>query len=219
MSCLHEKTAENYPECETVCTLCSLVLQPWEVLPHPIVDELHYGELQVYLEDLVHNSHIYEGVVKPVLHYYQLIRDNEKLRTFRGREILCYCLFSELLKNNVGRSMNEIAYFGDVNKTRLYKIQKLLSDTYELEPEDLLMRLMDEMKIPFSFHSRITHILQELHKLSSSKPETKAACAILLCCDNKNFSIDKRELCRQVGVQWPSVRTLLKRYEKYRCEK
>lgn len=212
MNCSHEETTENYPECETVCTLCGLVLQPWEVPMQRIVDELHFGEAQIFLEDLVHNAHIYEGVVKPTLHSFKMICDDNRLRLFKKEELICFCLFSELLKNNVGRSMNEIAYFGGVDRARIYKIQKVLNHGDELEPENLIARLVDELFLPFSFHSSILNILHELHDITSAKPETKAASAIYLCCQKKQYTIDKTKLCRFACVQWPSVRSLVKKY-------
>lgn len=212
MVCSHLKTVESHPECETVCIDCGQVLEQGSIMTEPIIDELHYGEMQAYLEDLVHNAYIYEGAVKPALFMYNILRADSALRNFSKKEIVCYCLFLELIKSDVGRSMTEIAYFGGVCKTRMYKIQSALCNGEELEPRHLLPRIMDELLIPFSFQSPIMNIIDELNHLCSAKPETKVACAIYVYCERKNYEIDKKKICKQCCVQWPSVKSLISKY-------
>lgn len=212
MTCPHTQTIES-PECETVCLSCGLVIHCSGWATRVIVDELYYGEVQTYLEDLIQNAHIYEGIIGPTLHLTRLTRSNPELKTFGIKEIACFCLYSELIKNNVGRTLKEIAYYGGTDAGRLYKIQKQLKNTDELEPCQLLDRIMDETQIPYSFRRRLNQIIDTLSDICSSKPETKVVCAIIICCEEKAHRVDKKELCNHVNVQWPSVRSLIKRFQ------
>lgn len=215
MSCSHQNTVESYPEQENVCLDCGLVLDNI-LLDGMIVDELHYGDLQTFLENVTHNAHIFSGIIQPVMFLFMNISKDPRVKNFRKHELLCYCLFEELLRHNTGRSVRELAFFCEVDSGKIWKIQSILNNGMELSAEHLVVRICDELNVPFSFHASICNILNELDIMSSSKPETKLAAALLIHCERKDFPLKKNNVCNACGVKWTSVRTLRNKYlQKY----
>lgn len=212
--CVHEQTVDVFPESETVCIVCGEVTSKL-MSKELIIDELERGEMSIYLEDLVQNAHIYRGIIQPTLFIFHITKSVKELKNFKSKEILCYCLFNELQKNGVGRSMKEIAYFGGVESAKIWKLMKQLNNSEELDPSQLLSRVCDDSNIPYSFIPQIEIILDEMDGMTSAKPETRVAAAIALCCERKSFNFNSKDVCKSSGVKWPSVKALCRKFNCY----
>lgn len=210
MKCDHSSLITS-PEWEEVCLLCGEVVDviPWSKVE---IDEIHYGEIQRHLEDVIANAHIFSSIIQPTLYQYKFLRQNSKLNGFSKLELLCYSLYCQLLEENSGRTVRELCYFFEIDSKKIWKIIKTMNNSCELNPDQLIARFSEELNIPYSYNIKILHILQQLVSISSAKPQTLAAASILIYCNEKSHKIDKNVLCKVADITWPSIRCLIKKY-------
>lgn len=211
-NCDHSSTITN-PEWEEVCVLCGQVLSTVPLTRVLEIDEIHHGEIQKSLEDIISNAHIFPAIIPTTLFYYKYLIRDKKLSGFAKQEILCYALYSKLIENNAGRTLRELCYFFDIDTKKVWKIMKCMNDSGELQPEEFVSRFCEEMNIPFSYVVKINNILLQLETISSAKPQTLAAASIYIFCNEKEITVEKKILCQVSNITWPSIHSLFKKYK------
>lgn len=211
MDCFHEQTVQIDGE-KTACCDCGLILD-FNLFPRSEShrEDQRRQKVSNYLLDLADRGHMQTGAVFDAVEYtIKLLLENQ-LRGFSIHEIACFAFFTQLMNCEACRSVEEVSYFGGVHPSQVHKIQKKLDQNLEIHPHHLVNRICEELLIPFKYQSVIVDYLSRLNAISSAKPETKLACAVISLVEKECIALDKKMICQHLGIQWPSVRSLIKR--------
>lgn len=215
--CLHEETIESYPDCEIVCLQCGVVLEKIldrspENLPF-IVDEFDVLLMREALTDIVNNIHLPMNCIEPVIAKYKQVRIETNLTKFKNRELLCFVLYNFLIEEGVPRLLHDICRQCHVRASRIWDIQKESNAFADLEPQLLVCRVIDILKIPYHHLDSIKSTITFLDNISCAKPETIAACAIYA-----TVECELSDVCEHCQISKSSVTSLYKRYMRHKNE-
>lgn len=211
-TCHHPATQISYPENEDVCVDCGLVIEKIYVdgFRTVISDEVDLNESRTFLMDIINNANISPGVRFNTEFAFNNLRRERKLSSFKNRELICYCLYRELINQNVPRSPEEISYYAGVHHSVIWKIEKCMEHQSYLSPAHMLQRVGQELDIPITLNPAIISSVFKLEKISCAKPGTILGCAIMILSKKNNLDIDVNIIAESCGVSATSVKTLFK---------
>ena len=223
--CFHKKTIDDDREGTEVCLDCGLVLQEILLPGTPLKTTRTFStregepELTRHLCDVIAHAEIPMCVVSPTLDYYKQLRGElaSHRPKFTDKVLLAYALYETLNRENISRTVQEIAFFTDCSEKKLWNVESALNLEKTLSsPLDYVERYATQVNLTFSDVKKIKEKIGSLACFYSAKPQCVVALALYMHCLENKLKCSLKNICQVCSVSPTNVHHMMRKMKRYK---
>lgn len=217
IDCNHENLVTDEREGTVVCINCGLVIEDRIFLSRNLINEEIENKNEIYelLFDFAERFHIVKKNIDEIIDRYQMVNEKIELKFYKKEEVLVFCIYENLNKNNISLLLEQILiFFPNVrNEKKVYEIETLLSsDCPKLIVEDsLIHRCLSYLDFSFKQKQEIVKIFEKVKYKVDFSPKTIIGSIIYMFCKCNKLKIQLKNICNVCEISQSSVNRALKR--------
>jgi transcription initiation factor TFIIIB Brf1 subunit/transcription initiation factor TFIIB len=228
--CTHDVVTTDYHEGTEVCLQCGTVVNDSLLLWNDGTEHQNTAvqttptsgdaSNEPYLEtvlDFCENACIPRRCATDVLRLYHRAAESSSspYPSFKNKQVLAICLYETAKRQNIPRSLREVAAFTGFQTCQLAQLQKkYFPQSAPLLPHDLLTRFGSQLGLKRNQIIALERRISLAKVTNACNPGTVASAYIVQFVEEQGLRLSTPDICKVSGVSAVAVRRYIRRYLK-----